>query len=78
MEPGQTPVYGEAKVARKSKSMMPRLSAPTKIVFLISLILAIIAVLGAIVLIPVISVYAFWIAIIAYIVLAAGCVLKGV
>jgi hypothetical protein len=42
------------------------------------LILAIIAVLGVIVSIPVISVYSFWIAIIAYIVLAAGCVLKGV
>jgi hypothetical protein len=65
-----------AKVARKSS--MPRLNAPTKIVFLISLILAIIALLGAIVFIPVISLYAFWIAIIAYIVLAAGCVLKGV
>ena len=39
---------------------MPRLSAPTKIVFLISLILAVIALLGAIVFIPVISIYSFW------------------
>jgi hypothetical protein len=56
---------------------MPRLNAPAKITFLISLIIAIIAVIGVFVLIPFVSVYAFWIAIIAYIVLAAGCVLKG-
>jgi hypothetical protein len=55
-----------------------RLSAPTKIVFLISLVLAVIALLGILVFIPVITVNAFWIAIIAYIVLAAGCLLKGV
>ena len=61
----------------KMASKFPRLSAPTKNVFLISLILAVVALIGAIVVIPVISLYAFWIAIIAYIVLAAGCVLKG-
>ena len=55
-----------------------RLNAPTKNTFLISLVLAVIAVLGVFVFIPFVSVYAFWIAIIAYIVLAAGCVLKGV
>jgi hypothetical protein len=57
---------------------MPKLSAPTQVVFLISLILAIIAVIGVFVSIPFVSAYAFWIAIIGYIVLAAGCVLKGV
>jgi len=57
---------------------MPKLSAPTQLVFLISLVLAILAVIGVLVSIPFVSVYAFWIAIIGYIVLAAGCVLKGV
>jgi hypothetical protein len=56
---------------------MPRLSAPTQIVFLISLALAVLAVLGLFINIPVISIYAFWIAIIAYVVLALGCLLKG-
>jgi len=54
------------------------LSAPTQVVFWISLILAIIAVIGVFFTIPYVTAYAFWIAIIAYIVLALGCVLKGV
>ncbi len=57
---------------------MPTLSAPTQVVFLISLIIAIIALIGFFVAIPVVSAYAFWIAIIAYVVLALGCVMKGV
>jgi hypothetical protein len=57
---------------------MPTLSAPSQVVFIISLILAIIALIGFFVAIPVITQYAFWIAIIAYVVLAAGCVMKGV
>ena len=56
---------------------MPRLSAPTKIVFLISLIIVIVAVISVFFFIPFISLNAFWIAIIGYILLAAGCVLKG-
>ena len=58
-------------------SKFPRLSAPTQNLFLVSLVLAILALLGAIVVIPFVSIYAFWIAIIAYIVLAIGCVMKG-
>ncbi len=57
---------------------MPRLNAPTQIVFLISLALAILAVLGLFVTIPFVSIYAFWVAIIAYVVLAAGCMMKNV
>ncbi len=56
---------------------MPTLSAPTQAVFLISLIIAIIALIGFFVAIPVVSAYAFWIAIIGYVVLALGCVMKG-
>ena len=57
---------------------MPRLNAPTQGVFLVSLILAIIALIGFFVVIPVVSANAFWIALVAYIVLAAACILKGV
>lgn len=56
---------------------MPTLSAPSQVIFLISLALAIIAVLGALVIIPVVTKYAFWIAILAYIVLALGNLMKG-
>ena len=53
------------------------LSAPTKPVFLISLVLAALAVLGIYMPIPFISGNAFWVAIIAYVVLLAGNVAKG-
>jgi hypothetical protein len=54
------------------------LSAPTQAVFWISVILAVLALCGFFVAgIPIISVYPFWIAIIAYIVLAVGCLMAG-
>ena len=54
------------------------LSAPTQPVFLISVVLAVLAVVSTFVAIPVVSANAFWVAIIAYLVLLAGNVLKGV
>ncbi|MFN3348128.1 hypothetical protein [Pseudorhodoplanes sp.] len=56
---------------------MPNLNAPRRITFLISLALAIVAILGALVVIPVISPFAFWIAILAYMVLALGVIMRG-
>ncbi len=56
---------------------MPTLSAPSQVIFLVSLALAIIALLGALVIIPVVTKYAFWIAILAYVVLALGTIMKG-
>ena len=53
------------------------LSAPTTAVFVISLILAVLAVLGTFVAIPLISPNAFWVAIIAYVVLLVGNLAKG-
>jgi hypothetical protein len=53
------------------------LSAPTQAVFWISVILAVIALCGFFFAIPYVTAYAFWIAIIAYVVLAAGCLMKG-
>ena len=57
---------------------MPSLNTPTQMVFLISLALAVLAILGLFVTIPFVSIYAFWVAIIAYVVLAAGCLMKNV
>ncbi len=56
---------------------MPRLNAPTQLVFLISLILAVLGVLAIFVSIPIISGYAFWFVVAGYVLLALGCVLKG-
>ncbi len=53
------------------------LSAPTKPVFIISLILAVLAVIGVFVTIPLITPNGFWVAIIAYVVLAIGNVARG-
>ena len=52
------------------------LNAPTKIVFIISLVLAVIALIGALG-VAGIGGYAIWIALAAYVVLAAGNVMKG-
>ena len=56
-----------------------RLSAPTQVVFIISLILFVLALLGQFVpTIPIVAAYKFWIAIVGYVVLAAGVMMKGV
>lgn len=54
------------------------LSAPKQIVFIISLVLAILAVLSVFTTIPFISANAFWTAVVAYALLAAGNLLKGI
>jgi hypothetical protein len=58
-------------------SMKFNLSAPTQVVFLISVVLAVLALLGLFVRIPFVSLYAFWVMTAAYVVLAIGCLLKG-
>lgn len=56
-----------------------RLSAPTQVVFIVSVILVILALIGQFVpTVPFISVYKFWLAIAGYVVLASGCLMKGV
>ena len=54
------------------------LSPPTTAVFVISLILAALAIIGKFVPIPFITDYGFWVAVIAYVVLAVGNLLRGV
>ena len=53
------------------------LSAPTMPIFLISVVLAILAVVGILTPLPFVSANAFWVAIVAYIVLLVGNVAKG-
>lgn len=54
------------------------LSAPTMPVFAIAVILAILAVVGTFVAIPFVTQYAFWVAVAAFVILAAGCLFRGV
>lgn len=54
------------------------LTAPTHVVFVISLILAILAVIGFLTPVPFITMNDFWFAIAGYVILALGVVLKGV
>lgn len=54
-----------------------KLNAPTKVVFVISLVLVIVAALAALGIIGAAAGYATWIAVVGWVVLAAGCVLKG-
>jgi hypothetical protein len=58
---------------------MPTLSAPTRIIFVVTLILAVIALITFFVMaFPQNSQVAFWTAMAAYVGLALGCVMKGV
>jgi hypothetical protein len=54
---------------------MPNLGAPTQIAFLISLALVVLAIIGLFFNLSIISVYAFWVAVIGYAVLAVACLL---
>ena len=53
------------------------LSPPTTVVFVVSVILATLAIVGHFVAIPFFSENGFWMAFIAYVVLAVGNVAKG-
>ena len=52
-------------------------NAPKQLTLLIAVILAVVALIGAFVAIPFISVNAFWILCAGFVVLLAGCLLKG-
>ena len=55
-----------------------RLNAPSKLFFLISLVLVILAIVSIyVVSIPFVTANAFWVAVVGYIVLAVACVMKG-
>ena len=52
------------------------INAPSQLIFVISLILAALAVVAHFVVIPYATEYQFWLAIVGYVVLAAGCLVK--
>jgi hypothetical protein len=54
-----------------------RLSAPTTVIFVISLVVAAVAVLTALGTVAFVPLASVWIMAIAYAVLAVGCLLKG-
>jgi hypothetical protein len=54
------------------------LSPPTTVVFVISIILAALAIIGQFVPIPFITDHGFWVAIVAYVILAIGNIFRGV
>lgn len=54
------------------------LSAPTMIVFIISVVIALVGLLAGLAIIPGLPISAFWIMTVAWVVLAAGCMFKGV
>ena len=56
---------------------MKKLSAPKKATFWIAVIIAIVGVISALVVIPVLSPLAFWIVVIAFVLLALGNLVKG-
>lgn len=54
-----------------------KLSAPTQPVFIISLVIALVGLLGFLGYIAPVAGHSFWLMTIAYAVLAAACILKG-
>ena len=55
-----------------------KLSPPKHITFWISVILAVLGVLASLVTVPVLSGFAFWLVVIAFVILAAGNLVEGV
>ena len=53
------------------------LSAPTTMVFVVSIVLALLAVIGTFTPLPFITENAFWVAIAGYVILALGHILRG-
>ena len=54
-----------------------KLSAPKDITFWIAVVVAVIGVIASLVTIPVLSGFAFWLVVIAFIILAAGNLVDG-
>lgn len=68
----------DPRVNKQREGLEMQLSPPTTVVFVISIILAALAIIGHFVAIPLITEHGFWVAIIAYIILAVGNLFRGV
>jgi hypothetical protein len=65
-------------LVNQGEGLEMNLSPPTTAVFIVSLILAALAVIGKFAAIPFITENGFWVAIVAYVVLAVGNLFRGV
>ena len=54
-----------------------KLSAPTQMIFIISLVVAVIGLLMALGVLAMIPIASVWVMAAAYVILAAGCLMKG-
>jgi uncharacterized membrane protein (DUF485 family) len=64
-------------LVNKREGLAMSLSPPTTVVFVVSIILAALAIIGKFVMIPVITDQGFWVAVLAYIILACGNIFRG-
>jgi hypothetical protein len=53
------------------------LNAPKQIIFIVALVIAVLAVLGALVAIPFVTTYAFWLLVLAFVILTGGVLMKN-
>jgi Co/Zn/Cd efflux system component len=70
------PPNEDRPAGRGEREKVMKLYAPALWLFVVSLIIAVIAVVSVFTPIPFVTMYAFWVAILAYVVLAVGNVMK--
>ena len=61
---------------RRERENNINLHAPSVLIFVVSLVFAVLALIGHVVLIPFVTLYGFWVAIIAYVILAVGVMMR--
>ena len=71
-----------AKAARRKSSshksaVLVHTNAPHSTTLIISVIVFVLGVLGALVFIPILTALSFWLALVGYLILLAGCLMKG-
>jgi hypothetical protein len=64
-------------LVNKREGWRMNLSPPTTVVFVISIVLAALAIIGQFVAIPFITEHGFWVAVVAYVILACGNIFRG-
>ncbi len=67
-----------AKRRSSSKSAVAiRTNAPHSVTLIISVIVFALGILGALVFVPILTALSFWLALVGYLILLAGCLMKG-
>jgi len=67
-----------ASVSRHRSGFHLATNAPHSTTVIISIVLFVLGVLGAIFVVPILSALSFWLALIGYLLLLAGCLMKGI